>query len=132
MTGLMSMVQNMNNMQENAQAAVPVVPNNGNPNGAHNMPATVPNPMLQRYPWLGPSTHMTNIRQRLDDMGTRLTRADMQYVGTTTPQVPAAPPVVMPTPALPAPVAPRPMVGTPAPVMPQIYNAGNVDSFMVR
>lgn len=74
------------NMQPDAQANLPVVPNNGNPAGAHNMPqqaAAAPvNPAHAHYPWLAPSVHMQNILSRVQ--GQKATPA-------VTPQ-PVAPP----------------------------------------
>lgn len=56
-------------MQPNAQSNMPVVPNNGNPAGAHNMPqqeAAAPQSLSQQhYPWLAPSPHMQNILRRV-------------------------------------------------------------------
>lgn len=59
-------------MQGNAQAALPVVPNNGNPAGANNMPhngspdAGGPMPGAGVRDWSKPSASMDNIRQMLD------------------------------------------------------------------
>lgn len=59
-------LQGMSDMRSAAQANVPVVPNNGNPQGAHNMQAAVPvSPMLQHYPWMAPSQFMTSVQRRL-------------------------------------------------------------------
>lgn len=63
---LMSAVQSM---QANAQANLPVIPNNGNPNGAYNMPrnpaaaapAERPNPLG----WLEPSPAMQQLQQTM-------------------------------------------------------------------
>lgn len=58
-------------IQMQAQTSLPVIPNNGNPNGANNMPAvevTQPQPQSQptmHYPWAQPSPAMTNVRQLL-------------------------------------------------------------------
>ena len=70
MAGLNGLIQAMNNMQTDAQAALPVDPNNGNPMGANNMPAQQ-NKALQHYPWLGPSPYMTSVRERLAAMGNK-------------------------------------------------------------
>lgn len=72
MAGLTELIQTMNNMQVDAQAALPVTPNNGNPAGANNMPQQPVDPVLQRYPWLAPSRHMASVRQRLELMGNRM------------------------------------------------------------
>lgn len=118
-------------MQQNAQSALPVIPNNGNPAGAHNMPqqqaygsvATarpeVASPYF--YPWLGPSPYMESIKSRLSSMQV----------------APAQPLPVQQSPATPL----VPDTGAVAPVMPQVssqltpqavpgaqglpYNAGN-------
>lgn len=57
-------------MQQNAQANLPVEPNNGNPRGANNMPTpSTPLPAEQGgarfYPWLAPSPSMEIIRSML-------------------------------------------------------------------
>ena len=56
-------------MQENAQAAVPVIPNNGNPGGANNMPqmqAQAPvKPTGPDLSWLQPSAAMAGILQNI-------------------------------------------------------------------
>lgn len=77
------------NMQQNAQANVPVIPNNGNPAGAFNMPQnpTIPTPapvaapqpavpeapaaMPQKYfyPWMNPSPAMQQVYQMLGQRG---------------------------------------------------------------
>jgi hypothetical protein len=75
------------NMQANAQQALPVIPNNGNPAGAYNMPMLpqhravgqppvaaqpmvrqpqAPLPTPPQYPWLAPSQSATNIRTMLE------------------------------------------------------------------
>lgn len=62
------------NMQQNAQAALPVIPNNGNPMGANNMPAGKygdKSPVPQQpgaptgYEWLNPSPSIGMIDQML-------------------------------------------------------------------
>jgi len=90
------------NMQANAQAALPVIPNNGNPGGAYNMPArpsgpapAVPDgtttvgtqrpvtPVLDaRYPWLQPSQSAVNVRALLQRRRTQ----------------PQSPPIIPPAP----------------------------------
>lgn len=63
-----------NNVQQNAQAALPVIPNNGNPRGANNMPgalgpAVLPNtgvvPPVDPLAWMKPSPHMDIVNQYL-------------------------------------------------------------------
>lgn len=59
------------NIQENAQAALPVIPNNGNPGGVYNMPqlASAETPKQQQQndtlAWMNPSPYMENINQLL-------------------------------------------------------------------
>lgn len=59
------------NLQQNAQANLPIIPDNGNPRGANNMPANPNNgPVLSPappnpYEWLNPSQHMSMIQQML-------------------------------------------------------------------
>lgn len=64
---LMSAVQSM---QANAQANLPVIPNNGNPNGAYNMPRTpptrtVPTPKPAQFSWLEPSPAMQQLQETM-------------------------------------------------------------------
>lgn len=95
MPSTQELLQSIIDMQSNAQRSLPVIPNNGNPMGANNMPRNtgiVPphmqqpqgggydssgiNPqanrrlpmdqMAERYPWLKPSQSMDNIRSYLN------------------------------------------------------------------
>lgn len=86
-------------IQQNAQAALPVIPNNGNPGGAHNMPQ-------DRFAWLQPSEAMVNVQKFLAERQQRL--------GNPQPSVaaPAAPV---------APVQPQPQV-----ILPQQNTAPNI------
>lgn len=99
------MLQAVDSIQQNAQAALPVLPNNGNPMGANNMaPAGTMVGQEQAqpapnngyfYPWMQPSQHMTNIRQRLAARQTAMPPAPMQQ---PVPQVqPVMPQSMMPT-----------------------------------
>lgn len=57
-----------NSVQGNAQAAVPVVPNNGNPGGANNMQRNQQQARAQaRYPWLEPSPSVERIQGMLNE-----------------------------------------------------------------
>lgn len=64
------------NMQRDTQAALPVIPNNGNPMGANNMPGRPGAPMANPdasgggyyYPWMRPSPAMEAIRARMAKM----------------------------------------------------------------
>ena len=60
----------LTDMQRNAQASLPVIPNNGNPAGAYNMPhskegAASAAPSGPDLSWLQPSSHMQNVQSRL-------------------------------------------------------------------
>lgn len=108
-------------MQQNAQAALPVIPNNGNPAGAYNMPpqgAQAPvQPQAQSpyyYPWLAPSPHMEGIQNQLSARQAMLNQMLTQY--SPQPIAPQAPAVPQQVPA----VEPQPqqMVATQRPVMP--------------
>lgn len=65
-------------IQQDIQGQMPVIPNNGNPGGAYNMPQQVasiaPQQQVQQNPlqWVEPSESMTNIRQLLADQADRL------------------------------------------------------------
>lgn len=66
----------MSRMQSNAQAALPVSPNNGNPGGAYNMPhggqQAVPAAPPDPWPWLQPSPFMQSLQQDLASRSERL------------------------------------------------------------
>lgn len=113
------MLSAVNNMQVNAQAALPIIPNNGNPAGAYNMPAQAQPaaPMAPVGPdlsWLQPSQSMTMFQQGMQQ---RQQQLDMQRQQMYAP--------VQPTPVQPiaqAPVMPVMPQGTmlpSAPVLPQ-------------
>ena len=65
------MLSAITGMQENAQAALPVIPNNGNPAGANNMPqtqgqqATPAAPSGPDLSWLQPSPAMQHFNSML-------------------------------------------------------------------
>lgn len=68
MASAQQMLASTGNMQQNAQAAVPVIPNNGNPAGAYNMPQTGQTPPTPTGPdlsWLQPSTAMQEVNATL-------------------------------------------------------------------
>ena len=70
MAGIQQMLAALPDMQQNAQANVPATLNNGNPQGANNMPSQLP-PIATGggneyfYPWMQPSSHMDMIQQML-------------------------------------------------------------------
>lgn len=60
-------------MQKSAQGNLPVLPNNGNPAGAHNMPAAKEGaapaaPSMHAIPWMNPSPAFAAIQERLAKM----------------------------------------------------------------
>jgi hypothetical protein len=65
------MLSAITNMQTNVQAAMPVIPNNGNPAGAYNMQEQAPSPGPAvpagppAIPWLEPSASMQIFQQQL-------------------------------------------------------------------
>ena len=80
MASFSSAQQTMGGIQQAAQEALPVIPNNGNPAGAYNMPQAaqpMPKPVVgqaqpmakptlaQRYPWLQSSPSLQNARDIL-------------------------------------------------------------------
>lgn len=120
-------LQSAIDLQANAQAALPILPNNGNPAGANNMPflkrqlgqppmptggydssGIIPphmrqqpgpqqppagrqNPMLDRYPWLKPTSSMDNIRNWLSSRRGRF--GQQQQPQQQLPQLPHQPTV---------------------------------------
>lgn len=74
----------MSNMQSNIQTANPVIPNNGNPAGAYNMPqgqaaTQQPSPNMDRYAWIQPSPYMAYLQSSLQDRGARI-QAEMEQM----------------------------------------------------
>lgn len=69
MASTQEFLQAVLNMQQDAQANLPMEPNNGNPRGANNMPSNTPLPAqaggARHYPWLAPSSSMDFIRNLL-------------------------------------------------------------------
>lgn len=108
MAGTQELLTAINNMQANTQAALPVIPNNGNPGGAYNAPPSAPAiaqppvaPMANNnYDWLKPSPYM----QMVNDM----LKQRPQFTGATQPAL--QPPAVTQAPAT---------VPNATPVMPQ-------------
>lgn len=97
----------MSGMQSNAQSALPVTPNNGNPAGAYNMPQgqgeqqAPPDP----WPWLQPSPFMATLQQDLAARSERLRQElalSNQEPAVPVPQLMQQPPVMQqPAPTLP-------------------------------
>lgn len=72
MAGTQELLSAINNMQANTQAAMPVIPNNGNPGGVHNTspatgqpPAVAAAPRPTGYEWLQPSPYMSMVNDML-------------------------------------------------------------------
>lgn len=73
MISTQQILNNIVNMQRDTQQALPVIPNNGNPGGANNMPHTgtpVAQPQAQpavqdKFAWLKPSPSMDNVRRMI-------------------------------------------------------------------
>lgn len=97
MNNYQGVLDSITSMQQNAQAALPVIPNNGNPQGANNMQPAMPTvgdawasvvtgnppqqsvpvpmpkpagppPAEQFYPWMAPSPYMGSILSRIQGM----------------------------------------------------------------
>lgn len=97
------MLSSLLDMQGNAQAALPVIPNNGNPNGAYNMPqqAATPEPAKPAGPdlsWLGPSQHMQmfnttlqSMQQGIEKSRQRVNEIQQENPPTVIPPVPQSP-----------------------------------------
>ena len=70
MAAWQELISAVRSMQTNAQASLPVIPNNGNPNGAYNAPRApqVAVPERQRpkhYSWLDPSPAMQQLQDSM-------------------------------------------------------------------
>src|SRR6478609_7669515 len=72
MANYQEILQSVLDMQHNAQTALPVIPNNGNPNGANNMPTNgtpvagpAPAPQDNTPAWVRPSASMDQLYQML-------------------------------------------------------------------
>lgn len=115
MSAQQELISAVRSMQANAQANLPVIPNNGNPNGAYNAPRAAQGVMLERqgpqhYSWLEPSPAMQQLRdsmtqrQQYLDSALRQIRQPAQPMDTpmSVPQQPQPQPQQLPmTPALP-------------------------------
>lgn len=111
MADMSQLIQAMAQMQPQAQAALPIIPNNGNPQGANNMPNGNASPVmpginataLQHYPWLAPSPSMDLVQQMLQNYP-----QFSNNVQPVSPQQPGGNMIPMPTnPAASQPVLPR-------------------------
>lgn len=90
------MLASTRDLQQNAQAALPVIPNNGNPAGAYNMPQSAQVPAKPAGPdlsWLQPSEHMQSVNATL--------QALQQNIDMTRQPAQQAPPTQMQLPVLP-------------------------------
>lgn len=112
MASTQELLQAISNLQPNAQAALPVLPNNGNPGGAYNAPnpAAAPAPVSTAQPsetvvapknnlsWMQPSQSMNNIRNML---ASRQQMLNPVQPATVTQAPPTVPPVENPNIVLP-------------------------------
>lgn len=104
MASTQQMLASTRDLQQNAQAALPVIPNNGNPAGAYNMPQSTQVPAKPAGPdlsWLQPSAHMQSVNATLQALQQNI---DMTKPPATVVQQPQAPVPVLPqaTPVMPA------------------------------
>lgn len=99
MASAQEMLASAGNLQQNAQAALPVIPNNGNPGGAYNMPQNGQSPAKPPGPdlsWLQPSAHMQEVNATLQalqnniDASKQRVQAEQQQVQAQ-PQLPVLP-----------------------------------------
>lgn len=123
MANTQAILSALTNMQANIQGELPVIPNNGNPGGAHNMPHMAQQEQVQAppdpYAWLKPSPFMDTAKQLLDSMSA----VNQQRAATYQPvQSIPEPPSVMPTPPVqtqPMQLPQGPVSYYDAPVLPQ-------------
>lgn len=90
----MSTLQAMTDMQASIQSGLPVIPNNGNPAGAYNMPQgqpasqpAAPPSLEDRFPWLKPSPFMNNMQQMLAERAAMLQQQIGQLAVLPQPEV---------------------------------------------
>lgn len=93
-------------VQQNIQAQLPVIPNNGNPAGAHNMPQQAtqqPAAPANPYAWLDPSPAMASVRSLLDAYQPQTPAAPMMQPQVPTQGMPPTLPMMNPQqPVMPA------------------------------
>lgn len=112
MSAQQELISAVRSMQANAQASLPVIPNNGNPNGAYNAPRAAQGTMLDRqrpkhYSWLDPSPAMQQLTQMLGDR--------QQYLNTRLGEIRQQP---LPQPNMPLPVPQPQQMPQQLPTMP--------------
>lgn len=104
MANSQQVLQAIASMQRDGQERLPIIPNNGNPAGAHNMPQQEPPtaqqaPPPDKYAWLQPSQSVANIRAMASGIGAQpLPAVTPPAVQQQAPILPvrAAQPVVLP------------------------------------
>lgn len=70
MAAQQELISAVRSMQANAQANLPVIPNNGNPNGAYNAPRRIPQMLAGKaspneFSWLEPSPAMQQLQSSM-------------------------------------------------------------------
>lgn len=86
MASAQEMLASTSSIQQNAQAALPVIPNNGNPAGAYNMPQADQTPTKPSGPdlsWLQPSAHMQSVNATLQALQRNIDAARGQQQAAT-------------------------------------------------
>lgn len=120
MSAQQELISAVRSMQANAQASLPVIPNNGNPGGAYNAPRPV-NPgggmarKAQDFSWLEPSPAMQQLTQMLGDR--------QQYLNTRLGEIRQQP---LPQPNMPLPVPQPQQMPQQLPTMPMQRFGGGV------
>lgn len=102
MASAQEMLAAAGSVQQDAQASLPVIPNNGNPGGAYNMPQTTQEPAKPAGPdlsWLQPSKYMEQVSSTIAEIQNNIDKKTageflQQASGGATAQTPSMP--VMP------------------------------------
>lgn len=102
MASAQEMLASASNLQQDAQAALPVIPNNGNPGGAYNMPQNGQSPAKPPGPdlsWLQPSAHMQEVNNTLQALQQSIDASRQQVQNSQPavqqPQLPVMPQTTM-------------------------------------
>ena len=126
MSAQQELISAVRSMQANAQANLPVIPNNGNPNGAYNAPRAVRQAPVRNnqndLSWLQPSPAMQQLQQRMSERQQYLDNMLNQIRQQPAPAMNEPAPIPQQLPQMPVlpnmPVTNMPVARTPGIVLP--------------